>query len=962
MLSAITRQQRSLNACCRSVQSLSTAKTSLSSSSTSSSTTTTSSSSFATLTTVQPTSAATKTTSYYNELSSSTINNRSQNTALLFLVENYRRYGHLRSQLDPLQFRPQVEVAELNPALYGLNDLNQSFQLDGIITMNDNNNNVRSSATLKEIIDHLESTYSSSIGLEVNQCLDENERQWFYQQLESRNNQPLSPAQKMNLYSRLLQSEVFDHFMTIKFGQFKRYGLEGAESFIAFMEQLIITSTSNNNNSKVTDIVIGMPHRGRFNLLISLLDYPARAFFAKIKGQSIIPEELFSYCDVASHIFQSVTKKFDKQNDCHVTLLPNPSHLEAVNPVTLGKAKAKQDHYYYQNNNMDAARDRVLPITIHGDSACIGQGITTETLQLQSLPDYNTNGNIHVIVNNQIGFTTDAYKSRTSRYSSDIMKLIDAPVVHVNAEQVEDVLFVAKLAAEYRKQFRKDIMIDIVGYRRHGHNEVDEPAFTQPLMYKNIRSRQSVVKQYEQQLIQQGLLTDDRIQKLKQLFNDHLEKELQAVPNWKPDHSLFFQGNWKGYSIPKTMYDIVDTGVDAAQLREAMVQTVKLPEGFNVHDRLRRSHIEPRMKMSQEGKNIDWATAEACAFVSLLNQGHNIRFAGQDVERGTFSHRHAVFTDQQTNEKLCPIQINRDGSRQPGHFLALNSNLSELAVLGYEYGYSWENPKNLVLWEAQFGDFHNTAQTIIDTFLTTSESKWMRSSGMVMLLPHGYDGTGPEHSSSRIERWLLSSDDSICRPEGNNTNIIVANCTTPAQYFHILRRQQLRNYRRPLIMITPKTLLRLNNCVSTLEEMAPGTHFQTVLDDPAVNDKSKVSTVVLVSGKIYYDIDNLRKKDNRTDMTVIRLEELSPFPYEQLQAILAKYPAAKNLVWCQEEPENQGAYSFVLPRIQQVLSKMNSKLSVKYVGRPPLPSPAVGYGIIHKKQEAAVFSTLMNVK
>lgn len=875
--------------------------------------------------------------------------NAMANGHVLKFVETFREKGHIYAQLNPISANNN-DRSVLHFQNFGLIP-GHSYNVEGILSLP----NGQTVATSEEIQAHLESVYCGMIGVETASVESVEERAWLNEQLEAHpfTASSFSTAERRNICSLLVQSEAFDHFMTLKFPTFKRYGLEGNESTMPALESILVAA----QKAKMKNVVIGMPHRGRLNFLVSLLDYPARALFAKVKGQSLVPEGMDSWDDVISHVAQSVTKKYDPSlsNPLSVSLLHNPSHLEAVNPVSAGKARAKQDEL-----DPAVARDQVLCLQLHGDAAFAGQGLCTETLNMAHLPDFDVGGTMHVIVNNQLGFTTGYPKSRSSRYSSDIMRIISAPVIHVNADNPEAVVYAARLCMEYRRIFKKDVLLDIIGFRKWGHNEVDEPAFTQPLMYKTIRSRKSIVENYKNQLLQENVITEDWLSKLKQRLTTYLEKELNEAANHKASKNEHFQNKWSTMVQPFNCLDEVQTGVDVSQLKTISKASVTLPPSFAVHPRLKKGHVDARLQVTESGKDIDWATAEAMAFGTLMAEGKNLRIAGQDVDRGTFSHRHTVLIDQNTAERYTPLL----NAGLPGKIHSVNSHLAELAVMLYEFGYSWESPNTFNLWEAQFGDFNNGAQIAIDQFLTSSESKWLRQSALTLLLPHGYDGAGPEHSSSRVERFLQLSDDSEfkihTKGDKNNINLIVVNCTTPAQYFHVLRRQLVRNYRKPLVIITPKTLLRHEKAVSNIEEMGPGTQFHSVLADTSLSaaDASKVKTVVLLSGKSYYELVDRRNAAGRSDIAFIRVEELSPFPWEAVQAHIAPYTNASNFVWFQEEPANAGCWNWVMPRINKLLKSMGKNGEVQYVGRPPLASPAVGAAVYHKKEHEQMFKDL----
>jgi len=884
------------------------------------------------------------TPSLHQARSYSNMTSRLSNPGLAALVDAYRRHGHLRANLDPLGMSPKRETPQIDTALYGLNDPEEVFAVEGIVSMP----NGVSHASLQDIINHLEDVYCNTVGMDFDYIRSDEEREWLREQVESVDWQAgLSGADKRNIHSLMVQSETFDKFMSIKFPGFKRYGCEGAESTLPAMEAIFSAAAKHG----VEKVVLGMPHRGRLNMLVSLFNYPARALFAKVKGQSHIPEGMDGKCDVASHIATTVTKKFDGKNEVTVSLLQNPSHLEAVNPVSQGKTRAKMDEA------KDATGAKNMCLQLHGDTAFIGQGVVPESLMLSQLPDFKTGGTVHLVVNNQLGFTCGALKARSSLYSSDIGRVIDTPVLHVNAEDPERVIQVCRLAVDYRAKFGKDVIVDLIGYRKHGHNELDEPGFTQPNMYKNIRTRDSGVKNFEDKLVEQKLLTKESSEKLASRLMSHLDAELQAVPEYKPSQDEHFQGKWKGYWQTKSVTDLPDTGVAKEVLKQVALDSVKLPADFNAHPRLVRAHVEARTTAVNNGAGIDWATAESMAFGSLMKEGYNVRVSGQDVERGTFSQRHGVITDQVNENRYSPLA----NAGYPGSLQLVSSHLSEFAVLGFEFGYSWESPKNLAMWEAQFGDFHNGAQIIIDNFISSSEDKWLRATGMVMLLPHGFDGAGPEHSSARIERFLQLVNTEPNSKEQGNVNLLAANPTTPANYFHLLRRQMIRKYRKPLVVFSPKVLLRHSQAVSTLEDMAPGTHFQPVIDDNV--DKTKVDTVVLVSGKSYFDLAQKRQENKSENVAFVRVEELSPFPFAEVEKVLEGYTkkskGVKRVLWFQEEPSNAGAWSYVEPRLNLVLSEKQLP-SVKLVSRPSIASVAVGAGVLHKAEVEKLFADLFN--
>ncbi|ORY48503.1 dehydrogenase E1 and transketolase domain-containing protein 1 [Rhizoclosmatium globosum] len=878
--------------------------------------------------------------------------NRANASNLLRFVSYYRSLGHRLASLDPLSLTPSDPSAiyQLDPSRYGLSG-DMTFDVNGIVNTGTEGKNVM---TLNQIVERLNRTYAGSVGFEFAHLPNVSERRWCNELVETlyadRKVEVDSQKRILHLLSR---SEAFDHFMAKRFPQVKRYGLEGAESMMVVMDELFKLS----GEANVKDVVIGMPHRGRLNLLTDLLQFSPKALFNKIKGNSEFPEDIPGAGDVLSHIAQSVDLKYPSARDpVHVSLLHNPSHLEAINPVSAGKARAKQFDLLKSitpggNSTPECdVGDRVLCVQLHGDSAFAGQGVVMETLALSNLPHYTCGGSIHLIVNNQIGYTTQAQNARSTIYSSDVGKIIDAPVIHVNADFPEDVAVATKIAFEYRNKFRKDVIIDLIAYRRMGHNELDEPAFTQPVMYKHIRGRRSVPKLYEEKLVKEGVVTQQEIDEVRNSYTSFLDSQLEASYDFKPEADTL-KGKWAGMDIARDTTVPVETGVDVETLKQVGVASVAT-HGITPHSRLSKFHITPRLAKIEAGTGLDWATCEALAFGSLLLQDYNVRISGQDVGRGTFSQRHAMLVDQTDEHVIIPL--NHITESQTGKMEIANSNLSEFAVLGFEVGVSWENPNRLVIWEAQFGDFFNGAQIIIDTFLSSSESKWLRQTGLVMLLPHGYDGAGPEHSSCRIERFLQLTDAKFdyADPTPDNCNMHVVYPTTPAQMFHLLRRQMIRNYRRPLIIAGPKTLLRHPNVVSSLSEMGPGTSFQPVLADaPSPSDAKRV---VFLSGKLYYDLVKEREaKGLVNNVALVRLEEIAPFPWNEVKKTLESYPNATEFLWVQEEPQNQGSYTFIAPRLEQLLPE-GAKL--RYVGRKTLAVPATGIGARYKAEQAGLIA------
>ncbi|KAJ2091678.1 hypothetical protein IW138_001660 [Coemansia sp. RSA 986] len=886
----------------------------------------------------------------YPDYTPEQLRNRQHHSALVCFVNAYRSIGHRSTDLDPLKMQKKALVPELDPARYGLTDEKQTFNIDGILSIS-SSNQPRKTATMDEIHKALKDTYSGHVAYEFEHIPDAAVRRWFADFVEVASHESQVDAAKKRRYLELLaHSEAFDRFMQKKFGQVKRYGLEGAESTIVALDELFYLC----NHAGITDAVLGMPHRGRLNILVDLLKYPPRALFHKLQGHAEFPQELPASGDVISHIANSPSLNYGCKDDLHVTMLHNPSHLEAVNPVVSGYGRAKQMYLYDNNTDPNCALgDKLIGIQIHGDAAFTGQGVVMETLGLSNLPHFSLGGTIHLIVNNQIGYTTPATNARSTMYTSDIAKLVNAPVIHVNGDYPEEVARAMRVAFEYRKLFRMDIIVDLITFRRWGHNELDEPSFTQPLMYNIIRSRESIPKLYERKLKQENVVTDEDAEQVGTLFTKHLETELDASKDFIPkaDH---LKGKWAGLVLPTKAVTTMDTGVAEDILREVGEKSVLIDKAFKVHPRLAKHHIQPRLKKLQENKPIDWATAEALAFGTLLKEGYNIRLCGQDVGRGTFSQRHAMFVCQETENVYIPL--NNIGKAQ-GKIEVANSNLSELAVLGFEYGVSIQSPNILPIWEAQFGDFNNTAQVIIDTYITSGETKWLRQSGLVMLLPHGYDGAGPEHSSSRIERFLqmcntptdVSGDQVV-----QNPNVHVAIPTTPAQIFHLLRRQMKREYRKPLVVAGPKTLLRLASATSTLDDMALGTSFKPVIPDSLALAPEQVKRVIFVSGKLYYDL--AKAVDAEKDrvggaIAVVRLEEVCPFPSKLLVAEIKRFTNATEFVWCQEETMNAGVYTFVQPRLQSLVPAGSL---LRYIGRGPLAAPVTGISNVYKAEQAHI--------
>jgi 2-oxoglutarate dehydrogenase E1 component len=848
----------------------------------------------------------------------------------LMLIRSYRVRGHLAADLDPLELEKKAAHPELDPASYGFTerDYDRKIFLDYVLGLE--------FATIREIIEILKRTYCSKIGIEFMHISTPEQKAWLQERIEGKDKEIMfTPEGRKAILSKLVEVEAFEKFLDVKYTGTKRFGLDGGESAIPALEQII----KRGGHLGVEEIILGMPHRGRLNVLANVMGKPFRAIFNEFKGGSANPEDVEGSGDVKYHLGASSDREFDG-NNVHLSLTANPSHLEVVDPVVLGKVRAKQDQ------RRDKDRTKVLPLLLHGDAAFAGQGIIAECFGLSGLAGHRTGGSIHFIVNNQIGFTTAPHHSRSSPYPSDVARMIEAPIFHVNGDDPESVVHVAKVAIEFRQKFHKPVVIDMFCYRRHGHNEGDEPSFTQPLMYEKIRSHPTVVDVYSRRLIDEGALTADELETMRSDMRTMLEEEFKVGDSYKPNKADWMDGKWSGIGHAEEGARRGETGVKIEWLKEVGVAISRVPEGFNIHRTVNR-FMENRRKMIEEGTAIDWSFAEALAFGTLLRERFRVRLSGQDCERGTFSQRHSVLNDQKTEEKFTPL--NHIAATQ-AHYEVINSMLSEVAVLGFEYGYTLAEPNALTLWEAQFGDFANGAQVVIDQFISSGERKWLRMSGLVLLLPHGYEGQGPEHSSARLERYLQS-----CAED----NWQVANCTTPANYFHILRRQMHRNFRKPLVLMTPKSLLRHKRVVSPLEMFGANSTFHRVLwdDAQALKDQKiklvpddKIKRVVMCSGKVYYDLYDARDAEGIDDVYLMRLEQLYPFPARALIDELGRFLQAE-MVWCQEEPKNMGGWSFVEPNIEAVLDQLGAKHKRPvYTGRPESAATATGLMSKHKAQ------------
>jgi 2-oxoglutarate dehydrogenase E1 component len=852
----------------------------------------------------------------------------------LMLIRAYRARGHFHAKLDPLGLEPEKNEEELDPRTYGFTeaDMDRRIFLDKVLGLE--------FATMREIVAIVRRTYCQTLGVEFMHISEPEQKAWIQERIEGQDKEiTFTREGKRAILNKLVEAEGFEKFLDVKYTGTKRFGLDGGESLIPALEQII----KRGGQLGVKEIVFGMAHRGRLNTLTQVMGKPHRVLFHEFKGGSATPDEVEGSGDVKYHLGASSDREFDG-NKVHLSLTPNPSHLEIVNPVVLGKVRAKQD----QHGATPDDRSMVLPLLIHGDAAFAGQGVVAECFGLSGLKGYRTGGSLHFIVNNQIGFTTYPRYSRSSPYPSDVAKMIEAPIFHVNGDDPEAVVFAAKVATEFRQKFAKPVVIDMFCYRRFGHNEGDEPAFTQPLMYKKIRSHPSTLDIYAQKLAAEGVVTEGEVDKMKADWRARLEAEYEAGQGYKPNKADWLDGRWAGLKAGGEIDDPRrgNTGVETDTLKEIGRKITALPKDFKAHRTIQR-FLENRRKAIESGEGIDWATAEALAFCTLLEEGHPVRLSGQDCERGTFSQRHSVVFDQETEERYTPFN---HLSETQARYEVLNSMLSEEAVLGYEYGYSTAEPNALTLWEAQFGDFANGAQVIFDQFVSSAERKWLRMSGLVCLLPHGYEGQGPEHSSARLERFLQ-----MCAED----NMQVANCTTPANYFHILRRQLKREIRKPLILMTPKSLLRHKRAVSRLEEMAAGTSFHRVLFDDAemlkgepirLVEDAKIRRVILCSGKVYYDLYEEREKRGIDDIYLLRVEQLYPFPSKALVHDLARFKQAE-IVWCQEEPRNMGAWFFVDTFLRWVLEQIGARhKTVRYAGRPAAAATATGLMSKHLAQ------------
>ncbi|MDO5614358.1 MAG: 2-oxoglutarate dehydrogenase E1 component [Paracoccus sp. (in: a-proteobacteria)] len=854
----------------------------------------------------------------------------------LMLIRAYRIRGHLHADLDPLGMREVPSHGELNPGTYGFSagDLDRPIFIDNVLGLE--------VASIREITALMERTYCGTFALQFMHISDPDQASWLKERIEGYGKEiQFTREGRRAILNKLVEAEGFEKFLHVKYMGTKRFGLDGGEALIPAMEQII----KRGGALGVKEIVVGMPHRGRLSVLANVMGKPYRAIFHEFQGGSFKPEDVDGSGDVKYHLGASSDREFDG-NSVHLSLTANPSHLEAVNPVVLGKVRAKQDQLSDQKE-----RTAVLPILLHGDAAFAGQGVVAECFQLSGIKGHRTGGTIHIVVNNQIGFTTAPHFSRTSPYPTDLALMVEAPIFHVNGDDPEAVVHAAKVATEFRQKFHKDVVLDIFCYRRFGHNEGDEPMFTNPAMYTRIKGHKTTLQLYTDRLVADGLIPEGEIEDMKAAFQAHLNEEFEIGRNFKPNKADWLDGKWAGLAREGAEYVAGETGISAETMASIGRALTTPPSDIALHKTVGRL-LDAKKAMFESGQGFDWATGEALAFGSLLTEGNGVRLSGQDCARGTFSQRHSAFVDQKTEERYYPLNNIAEGQAQ---YEVIDSMLSEYAVLGFEYGYSLAEPNTLTLWEAQFGDFANGAQIMFDQFISSGEKKWLRMSGLVMLLPHGFEGQGPEHSSGRLERFLQA-----CAED----NWIVANCSTPANYFHILRRQIHRSFRKPLVLMTPKSLLRHPMAVSKADEFLTGSTFHRVLWDHAQLGQSEtrlvpddqIRRVVICSGKVYYDLLKARDEAGITDVYLMRLEQFYPFPAQTMSRELARFAQAE-VVWCQEEPKNQGGWSFVEPNLEWVLERIGAKHSrARYVGRAAAASVATGLASRHKAEQDALVS------
>ena len=862
----------------------------------------------------------------------------------IMMIRAYRMRGHLAAQLDPLSLDTPEKQPELDPASYGFGaeDMGRKIFIDGYLGLDH--------ATVSEMLDILQRTYCSTIGIEFMHISDPEEKAWLQERIEGPDKGVAFTDQgKKAILAKLIEAETFERFLHKRYPGTKRFGLDGGEAAVPALEQII----KRGGALGVREIVVGMPHRGRLNMLAAVMGKPYEQIFHEFQGGNTQGAGEFGSGDVKYHLGASSDREFDG-NEVHLSMNANPSHLEAVDPVVLGKSRSKQEMLHRESGTLD--RSTVLPLLLHGDAAFAGQGVVSECFALSGLSGYRTGGTIHFIVNNQIGFTTSPIYSRSSPYPSDVALMVQAPIFHVNGDDPEAVTYAAKIATEYRQKFGKDVVIDMFCYRRFGHNEGDEPMFTQPVMYTKIKGHASTREIYAERLVKEGILTAEQVEQQVVDFEAYLDREFEAGKTFEAKKADWLDGEWKGLGLPDDDERRGKTGVAKKRL-QALGQTITtVPEGVDIHRTLARV-IDGRATAISKGKGLDWATAEHLAFATLLDEGFPVRLSGQDCGRGTFSQRHSHIIDQTNGDRYTPLNNISD---KQAHYEVIDSLLSEEAVVGYEYGYSLADPNTLTMWEAQFGDFSNGAQVFFDQFISSAERKWLRMSGLVLLLPHGYEGQGPEHSSARLERFLQ-----MCAED----NWQVCNLTTPANYFHALRRQIHRDFRKPLIIMTPKSLLRHKLATSSLDDLSTKSSFHRILWDDAetpgregkvklVKD-NKVRRVVLCSGKVYYDLFEAREESGVDDVYLLRVEQFYPVPRKSLIHELKRFPQAE-IVWCQEEPRNMGGWTFIRDELEWCANQAGSSSPrPSYAGRPPSAATATGLLSKHKAEQDSLISTAL---
>ncbi|KAI3644982.1 hypothetical protein MP228_011146 [Amoeboaphelidium protococcarum] len=875
------------------------------------------------------------------------------------MVRAYQVRGHHLAKLDPLGIlEPDLESShppELEYQYYGFTDqdLDRTFHLgQGVLP---HYKHVKDKYTLREIIQILKDIYCGSIGVEYTHIPDRAQCDWIRERLEVPQRFKFSKEEKSMILDRLIWSDSFEKFVATKYPSVKRFGLEGCEALIPGMKALIDRSVDLGVNS----VAMGMAHRGRLNVLSNVVRKPNESIFSEFSGN--LEPGLEGSGDVKYHLGMNYDRPTPSGKRVHLSLAANPSHLEAANPVVLGKVAAAQ---FYEN---DENKDRTMGLLLHGDAAFAAQGVVYETFGFSDLPNYATGGTVHIVINNQIGFTTDPRFARSTPYCTDVAKTVHAPILHVNGDDVESVVFSAQVASEWRQKYKKDIVIDIVCYRKYGHNEIDQPSFTQPLMYKKIAEQKSVLDKYIEQLIAEKTFTMDEIESMKKRVWQILEESYEKSKGYKQSRSEWVSINWPDLPSPKDLKQKIfpahDTGISMEQLMHIGKATCDIPKGFNVHPVLNRI-FKARRKTLESNEPVDWATAEAMAFGSLLAEGKHVRLSGQDVERGTFSHRHAVLHDQQNEKQYIPLN---HLSNDQAQLTVCNSSLSEFGVMGFELGYSLVNPHSLILWEAQFGDFSNNAQCIIDQFIASGEKKWLQRTGLTLLLPHGFDGAGPEHSSARLERFLQLCDDKPgyfppMDPEKSrqiqDCNMQVVYCSTPANYFHALRRQLHRGFRKPLVVMVSKSLLRHPLCKSPLSDMVGNTRFDRLIPETGqIRTEDRVNKVIFCTGQVYYALSKTREANGMDDVAIVRVEQISPFPFDLVKQQVEKYPNAQ-VVWAQEEPMNMGSWDYVDPRLETAMreSKTHNGKRPVYAGREPTGAVATGNKKQHEHEEIALLS------